>query len=45
MLDERLAAGYEGMSARDIWYRLDTEAQSVPSIFRHIATVMDSRRS
>jgi hypothetical protein len=45
VLDERLAAGYEGMSARDIWHRLDTEAQSVPSIFRHIATVMDSRRS
>lgn len=45
VLDERLAAGYEGMSARDIWHRLDTEAQSVPSIFRHIATIMDSRRS
>lgn len=45
VLDERLAAGYEGMSARDIWYRLDTEAQSVPGIFSHIATVMDSRRS
>lgn len=45
VLDERLAAGYEGMSARDIWHRLDTEAQSVPGIFRHITAVMDSRRS
>lgn len=26
ILDERLAAGYDGMSARDIWARLDTEA-------------------
>lgn len=45
VLDERLAAGYEGMSARDIWHRLDTEAQSVPGIFRHITAVMDSRRN
>lgn len=41
----RRAAGYEGLSARDIWNRLDTEAQSVPGIFRHITAVMDSRRS
>ncbi len=39
-----MEAGYEGLSARDIWNRLDTEAQAVSSIFRHIATVMDSRR-
>lgn len=45
VLDERLAAGYEGMSARDIWNRLDTEAQSVPGIFRHISQVIDSRRT
>ncbi|OYX31121.1 MAG: hypothetical protein B7Z03_04700, partial [Hydrogenophilales bacterium 32-62-9] len=44
-LDERLKAGYRGMSARDIWDRLDAEAKSVPSIFRHITTVMDSRRT
>jgi len=45
VLDERLAAGYEGMSARDIWNRLDTEAQSVPGIFRHISQVIGSRRT
>ena len=44
VLDERLAAGYEGMSARDIWNRLDTEGQSVPGIFRHISQVIGSRR-
>lgn len=44
ILDERLAAGYEGMSARDIWNQLDTEAQSVPGIFRHISQVVGSRR-
>lgn len=45
VLDERLEAGFDGMSARDIWNRLDTEAQSVSSIFRHISAVVDSRRS
>lgn len=45
VFDERMEAGYEGLSARDIWNRLDTEAQAVSSIFRHIGAVMASRRS
>ncbi|NMF99684.1 TniQ family protein [Aromatoleum toluolicum] len=45
VLDERLAAGYAGMSARDIWNRIDTEAQSVSGIFRHISAVRDERLS
>lgn len=45
VLDERLAAGYSGMSARDIWNRIDTEAQSVSGIFRHISAVRDERLS
>lgn len=44
ILDERLAEGYEGMSARDIWSRLDNEAQSVSGIFGHINQVL-SRKS
>ena len=43
ILDERLAAGYDGISARDIWASLDTEAQSVSGIFSHINRVMTSR--
>ncbi len=43
LLDERLEAGYEGISARDIWARLDTEAQSVNGIFHHINLVISSR--
>lgn len=45
ILDERLAGGYEGVSARDIWNQLDAESKSVSSIFRHIITVRDSRRT
>lgn len=45
VLDERLEAGFDGMSARDIWNRLDTEAQPVSSIFHHISAGVDSRRS
>ena len=44
VLDERLAAGYDGMSARDLWSRCDTEVQSVPSIFSHIRAVLNGRR-
>jgi predicted DNA-binding transcriptional regulator AlpA len=44
ILDRRLEAGYEGMSARDIWAQLDTEAQSVSGIFTHINKVLTSRR-
>lgn len=43
LLDERLAAGYEGISARDIWALLDAEAQSVSGIFNHISAVLSSR--
>lgn len=43
VLDERSAAGYVGMSARDIWNRPGTEAQSVPSNFRHINAVKAAR--
>ena len=44
ILEERLAAGYEGMSAREIWARLDSEAQSVSGIFEHINQVLASKR-
>jgi len=44
ILDERLAAGYEGLSARDVWAHLNTEAQSVSGIFSHINKVLASRR-
>ena len=44
ILEERLAAGYEGMSAREIWARLDSEAQSVSGIFGHINQVLASKR-
>lgn len=44
ILDERLTAGYEGMSARDIWAQLDTEAQSVSGIFGHISLVLTTKR-
>jgi hypothetical protein len=43
VLEDRLAAGYEGMSARDIWKELDAEGRSVPSIFQHINTVLAAR--
>lgn len=43
LLDERLEAGYEGISARDIWARLDTEAQSINGIFHHINLLISSR--
>ncbi|MCB1887813.1 MAG: hypothetical protein KDH20_09420 [Rhodocyclaceae bacterium] len=44
ILDERLAAGAEGMSAREIWNQTGTEAKSVAHVFRHIRTVVDSRQ-
>jgi hypothetical protein len=44
ILDARLAAGYAGVSARDIWAQMDTEAQSVSGIFSHINRVLTSRR-
>lgn len=44
ILDARFAAGYAGVSARDIWASLDTEAQSVSGIFSHINRVLTSRR-
>lgn len=45
ILDERVAEGYEGMSARDIWSRLDSEAQCVSGIFGHINQVLGSKSS
>ncbi|RJG05364.1 TetR family transcriptional regulator [Noviherbaspirillum cavernae] len=44
ILDARLAAGYEGMSARDVWSQLDEQARSVESVFRHISVVMAERQ-
>lgn len=44
ILEERLAAGYEGMSAREIWARLGSEAQSISGIFGHINQVLASKR-
>ena len=44
ILAERLADGYEGMSARDIWTRLDSEARSVSGIFGQINQVLTSKR-
>lgn len=44
LLDERLAAGYEGMSARELWSLGNTDVQSLPSVFKHIRTVRNSRR-
>lgn len=45
VLNERQEAGYNGMSGRDIWHRLDTDAQAVSGTFHHISVVMDSRRT
>lgn len=43
-LDERLADGYEGISARDIWSRLDHEAESVSGVFGHINEALNKKR-
>jgi transposase-like protein len=44
VLNERLSAGYDGMSARDLWSRCDTEIQSVSSVFSHIQAVLKGRQ-
>ncbi|OWW22626.1 TniQ family protein [Noviherbaspirillum denitrificans] len=46
VLDERLSAGYDGLSARDLWVAgVNEGAPSVPNIFSHIKAVIESRRS
>lgn len=45
VLNERRQSGYDGMSARDIWHRLDTEAQAVSGIFHHISAVTNQHRT
>lgn len=36
LLEERLAAGYTGISARDVWEQLDDESRSVEGVFSMI---------
>ncbi|GGP23166.1 hypothetical protein GCM10010970_31660 [Silvimonas iriomotensis] len=43
LLEERLAEGYAGISARDVWTALDVETRSVSGIFEHIAAVLAER--
>lgn len=43
ILEKRLKDGYEGISAREIWSQLDSEAQSVSGIFGHINQVLANR--
>ena len=45
VLDDRLAEGFKGLSARDIWERLDEESCSVGSVFGLIRQVMMQRLS
>lgn len=37
LVQERLEAGYEGVSARDVWARLDDELKSVRHTYRYVA--------
>ncbi|WP_263769199.1 hypothetical protein [Propionivibrio soli] len=37
LVQERLEEGYEGISAREIWARLDDELKSVRHTYRHVA--------
>lgn len=43
VLDERLDAGYAGVSAREVWERLGEEARGVGNVFRHIRAVRAER--
>lgn len=43
VLDAKVAEGFAGLSARDIWERLGEEARSVESVFGLIRQVMDQR--
>ena len=40
LIQERFEAGYEGVSARDIWLRLDTDLKSVRHSYRQVAKAM-----
>ncbi|KDC57254.1 TniQ family protein [Bordetella bronchiseptica] len=43
VLDAKVAEGFAGLSARDVWERLDEEARSVESVFGLIRQVMETR--
>lgn len=45
VLDDRLAQGLEGLSARDVWDKLDDESRFVESVFSFIQQVMAQRRA
>ena len=40
LIQERFEAGYEGVSARDVWQRLDTDLKSVRHSYRQVAKAM-----
>jgi hypothetical protein len=40
LIQERLDAGYEGISAREVWLRLDGDLKSVRHTYRQIATAI-----
>jgi hypothetical protein len=40
LIQERFEAGYEGVSARDVWQRLDTDLKSVRHGYRQVAKAM-----
>lgn len=40
LVQERLDAGYEGISARDVWLHLDDDLRSVRHIYRQVAKVL-----
>lgn len=44
MLDNRRAAGLDGMSARDVWETLDEESQAISGVFGHINQVISRNR-
>lgn len=44
LLEERLDTGYEGLSARDVWSQLGTEAKGISGVFQHINLVLAARR-
>lgn len=43
VLDTKVAVGFAGLSARDIWERLDEDARSVENVFGLIRQVMETR--
>lgn len=45
VLDDRLAQGFDGVSARNIWDKLDVESWSVESVFALIQQAIAQRRA